>query len=92
MAAPKRNRTKPGDAAFEKTRAKIQSSQLINALQDHILGKNNRGDMKPSQITAALGLLKKTLPDLSSTELSGPDGGAIQQKKTVEFVNAKDKT
>lgn len=27
--------------------------------------------MSPSQVTAALGLLKKTLPDLSATEISG---------------------
>lgn len=52
----------------EDVRAKIQSSQLINFLQDHCL-KNK--EAKKTQITAAVALLKKTIPDLQSTELSG---------------------
>lgn len=47
------------------SRQKIQSSQLINFLQNHAL---NGTDVKKSQITAALGLLKKTLPDLQAIE------------------------
>ncbi len=54
----------------EETRAKIQTSQLINRLEDHIL---NDLDLKPTQVTAALGLLKKTLPDLANVELTGND-------------------
>lgn len=49
----------------DETRAKIQASQLVNRLQDHVHGKI---DMKPTQVTAALGLLKKAIPDLSSIE------------------------
>ncbi|MGF6430892.1 MULTISPECIES: hypothetical protein [Bradyrhizobium] len=49
----------------EETRAKIKTSQLINRLSDHVLGKV---DMKPTQVTAALGLLRKTIPDLSAAE------------------------
>ena len=52
----------------ENTRAKIQASQLINRLTEHVL-KGTK--METTQITAALGLLKKTLPDLSSIEQSG---------------------
>jgi len=52
----------------EDVRAKIQASQLINFLQDHCL--KNR-EAKKTQITAAVALLKKTIPDLQSTELSG---------------------
>lgn len=63
MAAPKTNRTKEG---HKKTIEKIQSTQLINALTDHILERNGRENMKPSQVTAALGLIKKTIPDLSA--------------------------
>ena len=89
MAAPHRNRSKPSDAAFEKTREKIKSSQLINALMDHVLEKNNRGDMKPSQVTAALGLLKKRLPDLQATELSGPGGKDLFNDMTSDDLNAR---
>ena len=49
----------------DETRAKIQTSQLINRLSDHVLGKV---DLKPTQVAAALGLLKKTIPDLSAAE------------------------
>lgn len=52
----------------EETRAKIQASQLINRLTDHIL---NNTEMKATQVTAALGLLKKSVPDLSAVEHSG---------------------
>jgi len=49
-------------------RAKIQGSQLVNRLQDHVLGKV---DLTATQVTAAMGLLKKVVPDLSAVELSG---------------------
>lgn len=46
----------------DETRARIQTSQLINRLQAHVLGEV---DMKTTQVAAALGLLKKTIPDVS---------------------------
>jgi hypothetical protein len=49
----------------EETRAKIQTSQLVNRLQDHVLGKV---DLKPTQVAAGLGLLRKTIPDLSQAD------------------------
>ena len=49
----------------DETRAKIQSSQLINRLTDHVLGASI---LDPSQVSAALGLLRKTIPDLSASE------------------------
>ena len=59
----------------ENTRQKIQASQLINRLQDHVLTHKKDPDfekkeMTPSQVSAAMGLLKKILPDLQATELS----------------------
>ena len=52
----------------EKTRQKIQVSQLINRLQKHVLGEV---EMTPSQVRSAEILLKKTLPDLQSTKITG---------------------
>lgn len=46
----------------ERTRAKIQTSQLINRLQKL---SNGEIEMPPHAVTAALGLLRKTLPDYS---------------------------
>jgi hypothetical protein len=59
----------------EDVRAKIQASQLINVLQNHAL--TGGGEMSPTRMKAIEILLKKSLPDLSSVELSGKDGGAI---------------
>jgi hypothetical protein len=52
----------------ERTRAKIQTSQIINRLNSYIKGSVK---MEPAQVTAALGLLRKTIPDLSATQLNG---------------------
>jgi hypothetical protein len=49
------------------TRERIQASQLINRLQDNALGKL-KVEMTPGQVRSAEILLKKTIPDLSSTE------------------------
>ncbi len=57
----------------DKVRERIQASMITNRLIDHTLGNV---EMTSSQVTAGLGLLKKIVPDLSSTELSG----SIQQQ------------
>jgi hypothetical protein len=49
-------------------RAKIQSAQLVKALTDHVTGRNGIS-LDATQVAAALGLLRKTVPDLTSTEL-----------------------
>lgn len=51
----------------ERTRAKIQTSQLLNRLFSHA---NGEVEMSATQVRAAEVLLKKTLPDLQSVELS----------------------
>lgn len=61
----------------DEVRAKIQTTQLINRLTGIATGEIT-GDGLSVQVTAALGLLKKVLPDLASTELSSPDGEALQ--------------
>lgn len=66
----------------DKVRERIRTSQLINRLTDHVLGKV---EMKPSQVTAALGLLRKTVPDLSSVEHSGE----IAHRHTTELSDAE---
>ena len=49
-----------------RTREKIRTSQLINRLTNHVLGKV---ELSASQVTAALGLIRKTLPDLAAIEV-----------------------
>lgn len=54
-------------------RAKIKTSMLINRLSDFASGRHGV-EMSRSQVTAAIALLRKTLPDLSSTDIGTADG------------------
>jgi len=59
-------------------RLKIQTSQLINRLTEFV---NSKIELTPAQVTAALGLLKKSLPDLQAVELS------TDPQKPLEFTD-----
>jgi hypothetical protein len=61
-------------------RAKIRASQLVNRLEDHVFGD---AELSATQVTAALGLLKKCVSDLASTEVTGKDGGPLDFR-TIE--------
>lgn len=50
-------------------RVKIQNSNILNALIEHVDGKR---EMSSTQVSAGIALLKKVLPDLASTEIRGP--------------------
>lgn len=52
-------------------RVKIQNSNILNALIEHVEGKR---DMSPTQVSAGLGLLKKVLPDLAASADMDNDG------------------
>ena len=66
-------------------RVKIQNSNILNALIEHVEGKR---EMSATQVSAGIALLKKVLPDLASVEHSGPDGGAL----VVQLVRYADDT
>ena len=68
-------------------RERIQTSQLINVLQTHALSGEN--EITPTRMKAIEILLRKSLPDLSSVEMTGEDGGAIQHSLKVSFVKPK---
>ena len=65
-------------------RSKIQASQLINKLTDHALRGTELG---ATQIRAIEILLKKSLPDLSSIEISGEGGGPIQSHVSLTSLS-----
>jgi hypothetical protein len=58
----------PGFQMSNEHRVKIQNSNILNALIKHALGEQ---EMSASQVTTGLGLLRKVLPDLSATTISG---------------------
>ena len=82
MAAPRRNRNHPDDPTFEKSRAKIQTTQLVKRLSNHALGteddQGNPVKLDASQVTAIRVLLDKTIPNLQAITLTGKDDGPVQ--------------
>ena len=70
----------------EDIRAKIQTSQLLNVLQNHAL--EGKGEIPASRMKAIEILLRKSIPDLSSVQMSGTDGGPIKQSLEVVFKSA----
>lgn len=60
----------------DEVRSRIQVSQLINVLERQALGEGE--DLSPTRMKAIEILLRKSLPDLSSIELTGEGGGPVQ--------------
>jgi len=58
----KKKQTPPRKAGGEKMRGKINVLALIEALEQHVIGGKK---MSATQVSAALALLKKTMPDLT---------------------------
>lgn len=69
MARPIRNRAKEDDI-----RKRIQTNQLVKRLQDDGLGKITLEDGRRKSIEI---LLRKTLPDLATIQLTGKGGGPL---------------
>lgn len=66
----------------EQTRAAIQTSQLVNRLQDFALGKI--AEIETGRLKAIEILLRKTLPDLSSVTLGGDEDNPINVVHAIE--------
>ncbi len=78
----------------ERTRSTIRTTQLVKRLQGFALSEDDPQSGRPvvmdkTQVHAAIALLKKTLPDLVSTTMTGGDGGPIQSAVTISFVKPK---
>ncbi len=66
--APRKRRGIGHEGWVAEVRERISATMLVKRLVSHILGEV---DLKPTQVQAALGLLKKVVPDLSAIEHSG---------------------
>ena len=80
MAATKRNAM-----LIAETRARVQTSQLINRLQDHGFGKI---ELSTTQIKAIEILLKKSMPDLQAIQHSGDPDSPLKHEHTIEDKQA----
>ena len=59
----------------EMVRQKIQASCIIDRLQKCVKGEV---EMTTTQVTAALGLLDRSVPKLSAIQHTGAEGGPIE--------------
>lgn len=67
----------------EAHRTKIQKSKILNRLISHAEGDV---EMSSTQVTAALGLLKKCLPDLQAVTHSGDENNPLRTVSRIELV------
>lgn len=73
-------------AYADAVRARIRAGGIVKRLEDHILGKV---EMSASQVSAALGLLRKVVPDLAVTAITGPNGGPVQVENVTDLELAR---
>ena len=64
-------------ARAEEVREKIKATLIVKKLEEHIL---ENSEMTSSQVSAALGLLKKSIPDLTAITME------VQGKLTHEVL------
>ena len=74
---------KPGFVMSDEHRVKIQNSNILNRLIDHALGNV---EMTQSQAMVGLGLIKKVLPDLTTTTLQGNDEQPVSIRQIITGV------
>lgn len=65
-------------------RKKIQASQLINVLQKHAL--SGEGDLSPTRMKAIEILLRKSVADLSSIQLTGDPDNPVHTISRIELI------
>lgn len=68
----------------QRTREKIQTSQLVNRLTSFANGKV---ELSAAQVRAIEVLLKKTLPDLSSVDMNANLTGEVIAKVVFKGLN-----
>lgn len=61
----------------DEIRSKIQVSNLLTRVHKYALGELSDEDISPNRLNAIKLLLNKTLPDLSSVELTGDQDNPV---------------
>lgn len=81
--AARKGRT-AGFVMGETHRRKIVNSNILKALIEHAEGTR---EMSSSQVTAAIGLMRKVLPDLAQTTLVGDPKAPIRHSVEITVVD-----
>ncbi len=71
----------------EQTRAAIQTSQLVNRLQSFALADPDV-EIDMPRLKAIEILLRKSLPDLSATEISGDSENPLVSSIAIRYIDA----
>lgn len=65
------------------TRERIKTGMLVNRLTLFVEGKV---ELSKNQVAAALGLLKKVIPDLQSVEMTGDESKPIHVTQSTRII------
>jgi hypothetical protein len=87
-AQKRRRGREPGFRMSEEHRTKIQNSRILRVLIDHIEG---REEVSQARVTAALGLLKKVLPDLQAVTVGGDPAHPLRHEHAIDLSSMSDK-
>lgn len=82
--------SKPINRKNDSCREKIQTSQLLNRLQDSVIGDEPK-ELTTNQLSAIKILLSKTLPDLSSVAYTDSDGNNLPPPSYTININGVEK-
>jgi hypothetical protein len=92
MAAPKHNKSHPDSPAFDRTREKIQTTQLVKRLQNYALSQpddqGNEVELDSGKIRSIEILLNRTLPTLSATTIDANITAGIDEE-TQEWLGKR---
>src|SRR3984957_20251317 len=87
--AQKRGRGRDrGFRMSDEHRTKIQNSRILRVLIDHVEG---REEISQARVTAALGLLKKVLPDLQAVTIGGDPANPLRHEHAIDLSSMSDK-
>jgi hypothetical protein len=86
-AQKRRRGREPGFRMSEEHRTKIQNSRILRVLIDHVEG---REEISPARVTAALGLLKKVLPDLQAVTVGGDPANPLRHEHAIDLSSMSD--
>lgn len=73
----------------EDVRTKIKVTELINRVQDYALGILSDEDVSSNRLNAIKMLLAKTLPDLTSIEISNAEDEEFKTVTRIELIAIK---
>jgi hypothetical protein len=86
-AQKRRRGREPGFRMSEEHRTKIQNSRILRVLIDHVEG---REEISQARVTAALGLLKKVLPDLQAVTIGGDPANPLRHEHAMDLSSMSD--